>query len=118
MRVGYKLGLIGVAGERQDVVRKREQHAEKDEQRGGIHLSEQKAGNGDGERGQNNLPFAFQPVGDGGGEQRSKRRGDGDDERIAQAAGDGDAALDQQRGHPVGETVKADGLEQTERRSA
>ena len=63
-------------------------------------------------RGQNDLPLAFELVGDSGGGQRSERRGDGDDERIAQAAGDGDAALDQQRRHPVGEAIESDGLKQ------
>ena len=71
----------------------REQHAEKDQQCGRVHLSEQKAGHRDGESGQNDLPLALHPVGDGGGEQRSKRRRDGDDEGITQAAGDGDPRL-------------------------
>ena len=33
---------------------------------------------------------------------------------YSQAAGDGDAALDQQRRHPVGEAVEADRLKQIE----
>ena len=54
------------------------------------------------------------PVGKARGEQRRDRIGEGDDEGILQALGDGDALLDQQRRHPVGETIEAEGLAEVE----
>ena len=46
--------------------------------------------------------------------KRRDRIGEGDDEGILQALGHGDALLDQQRRHPVGETVEAERLAEIE----
>ena len=59
-------------------------------------------------------PFAFELVGEARGEQRRDRIGEGDDEGIFQALGDGDALLDQQRRHPIGKAVEAEGLAEIE----
>ncbi len=61
------------------------------------------------------LPLALDPVGEGDGQQRAERRGDGDDEGVEQALAQLDAGLlRDQRRHPGGEAVEAEGLEELE----
>ena len=59
-------------------------------------------------------PFALEPVGKARGQQRRNRIGERDDEGILQALGDGDAFFDQQRRHPIGKTIEAEGLAEIE----
>ncbi len=75
-------------------------------------LREQQAEHRDADRRPGDLPFALETVGEKHPDQRPDRRRDGDDEGVGQRFGHPDALRDQQRRHPAGEAVIADGLKQ------
>ena len=64
----------------QQVVAQRHQHAQQDQQRRHLRVGEQHAEHADPDRTEAYLPFALDPVGDQGAEQRPDRIGDRDDE--------------------------------------
>ena len=94
---------------------KRDQHAEEDQK---LHLAlvrEGHAEDADADGGADQLPFPLEFVGEAHGEERAERVRDGDDEGIEQARAEVDSGLlGDQRRHPGGEAVKAEGLEELE----
>ena len=100
--------------ERHDVGGERQRHAHGDDERRIARLPENEAADKNGRRRCDDDPFALEPVAEEESEQRSERRRKRDHRCIAEAGRDRDPLLDQQRGHPIVEAVKSDGLKDVE----
>src|SRR5216684_2343620 len=109
---GINLGHVSMKSIRKQDGRYSEQASERDQPRGRELLGKCQTESCDTDRGNHDLPFALDSVGEQSDEQWGNRKQCGNKETVLQALNKASAAGLHQSGRPIVETKEADGLKE------